>query len=489
LISTADEFVGQERSRALLGRYIARGRLSGTFLLLGQRGLGKSTLATIVARSLCCTGEKPAERLGFCGSCYACRTIESGQQPEYVCVRPLGQDITVKHLDENHDGLRTALYHPNLLSHRVFVIEEAHHLNDESGNRLLKLFEEAPQQTVFLLTTDRPEMLLPTIHSRGQKIPLVPLPERELREALQARGVAAADATEAARLSGGRYVDALGLSGSSAWRQSVLGLARAIEQRSSVPEAAADAAGYEHAALWHKEQADHGMQEAELEKVLPKARQNELVRQGLISAYDRASWWMLHGSSGGASAAGQHGNQGSGNRDQGSGTRDQGSESSRTSRVGRAAGDARAGMSDRPAAESARSSHPGMINMDHYEGAESREQRADARRESGNQGSGTGDRGPEARIHSGNIGSISGGPTAAGQNQGSGTGNQGSDGSRTSRVGRAAGDARAGMSHRPAAGTGPLHDPDYMAKLSTLRKRISGNVDRELAQLAFEASL
>ena len=454
MISTAEEFVGQARSRALLGRYIERGRLSGTFLFMGQRGLGKSTLATIVARSLCCTGERPAAQLGFCGSCYACRTIESGQQPEFVTVRSLGQNITVKHLDEDHDGLRTALYHPNLLSHRVFLIEDAHYLNDETGNRLLKLFEEAPERTVFLLTTDRPEMLLPTIHSRGQKIPLVPLPERELEAALQARGTAVADAAEAAHMSGGRYVDALGLSGSSAWRRSVQALARAIGARSGVLEAAADTAGFEHNALWRKEQADHGLSEAELEKLLPKARQNELVRQGLISAYDRASWCLLHGSSGGASAAGQHGNQGSGTGDQGSGTGNQGSgtgnqgsDGSRTSRVGRAAGVARAGMSDRPAAESAHpsshSSHPGMINMDNYEGSGTRDQGSEARRESGNKTS-----------------ASSGGVPAA--------------------------------DRHPAAGpyhANPINAPDYMAKLSTLRKRIAGNVDRELAQLAFEAGL
>ena len=315
MLASASEFVGQQRARSLLTRYIERGRLSGTFLLLGQRGLGKTTLATIVARALCCTGARPAsEPLSFCGECYACRSIAAGEQPEYVTVRPRGQDVSVKQLDEEHGGLATALYKPNLLSHRVFMIDNAHHLNEESGNRLLKLFEEAPAQTVFLLTTDRPELLLPTIHSRGQKITLSPLGSEELAAALAASGLDAQSASEGALLGGGRYVDSLALGGNKAWRRALTVLAEAIMRRSGVLEAAADAAGFEHALLWEKEQADHGMEEAELEKALPKARQNELTRQALVSAYDRASWWLLH----------------TGNREQGSGNGDPQNRSAET---------------------------------------------------------------------------------------------------------------------------------------------------------------
>ena len=451
MIQSLEQFVGQARARALLARYVQRDRLSGTFLLLGQRGLGKSTLATMIARALCCTGERSTERLDFCGDCYACRSIAGGEQPEYVTVRPQGQNITVKQLDEEHGGLQTALYHPNLLSHRVFLIDNAHYLNEESGNRLLKLFEEAPARTVFLLTTDRPELLLPTIHSRGQKITLTPLPAAELAEALAQRGMDAAEALEAAALSGGRFVDALALSGNKAWRHALKSLGRAISERRNVPEAAGDAAVFEHAMLWQKEQADHGMEEAALEKALPKARQNELTRQGLISAYDRASWWLLNSEA--RLESGNSNEQGARSRERGarshpsSRTTDPSSAphsslltphsgSSRTSRVGDSAAGPRAGMSDRPAAG-------GAINMDDWQGG-SQEQGARSREQGGRSHPSSRNTDPPSAPHSSLL-----------------------------------------TPHSP----GPLHDPQYMAKLATLRRRISGNVDRELAQIAFEASL
>ncbi|MEZ5337952.1 MAG: AAA family ATPase [bacterium] len=488
MLASASEFVGQQRARALIARYVERGRLSGTFLLLGQRGLGKTTLATLIARALCCTGAKRgSEALAFCGDCYACRTIAAGEQPEYVTVRPRGQDISVKQLDEDHGGLATALYKPNLLSHRIFLIDNAHHLNEESGNRLLKLFEEAPAQTVFLLTTDRPELLLPTIHSRGQKITLSPLATAELSAALSARGVEGPAAAEAALMGGGRFVDSLALSGNQAWRAALSNLGEAILRRSGVPEAAADAAGYEHALLWEKEQADHGMEEAELEKLLPKARQNELLRQALISAYDRSSWWLLQtGLPSGLRDQGPGtGDRRSGTGDQGPGTGDQHQlhdSGSRTSRVadgatrrddfapqrqprepmGERENRTGAGMSNRPAAAD------GIINMDDWE--------------DGARGSGLGDpQRPQSDPRS-----------AETRNRTPDTRSSRTSDGATRRdefaPQRSSGPARRDL-HEPARGIGPWGDPQYMNKLATLRKRISGNVDRELAQIAFEASL
>ncbi|MCB1218091.1 AAA family ATPase [bacterium] len=473
MLASASEFVGQQRARALIARYVERGRLSGTFLLLGQRGLGKTTLATLIARALCCTGSRSgSEALAFCGDCYACRTIAAGEQPEYVTVRPRGQDISVKQLDEDHGGLATALYKPNLLSHRIFLIDNAHHLNEESGNRLLKLFEEAPAQTVFLLTTDRPELLLPTIHSRGQKITLSPLATAELSAALSARGVEGPAAAEAALLGGGRFVDSLALSGNQAWRAALRQLGEAILRRSGVPEAAADAAGYEHALLWEKEQADHGMEEAELEKLLPKARQNELLRQALISAYDRSSWWLL-----------QTGLP-SGLRDQGPGT---GDRRSGTGDRGPGIGDRRSGTGDRG---------PGIGDQHQMHDSGSRTSRAtEVRREPG--------AGPAARAAQPDSGIINmddwdgerqqagGSRQPATSNQQPATGHSTSDGAaRRAEFApqRSSGPARRDL-HEPARGIGPWGDPQYMNKLATLRKRISGNVDRELAQIAFEASL
>jgi hypothetical protein len=313
MIERAELFRGQEKLRALLGRYQARGKLRGTLLLLGQRGLGKTTLATVIARTLCCERNQPPPAdplfgmqaapdhaapagLGFCGECYACRSIASGNQPEFVVIRPKGQDIRAEQLDDELDGLRTASLHPVNLPYRIFLFDDAHCLNETTANQLLKLLEEPPARTVFMLVTDQPDKLLPTIRSRGVPFMLSPLPRWQLEELLREDWPTAdAEATRiAAYLAGGRYIDAVGLAADSGWRDSICSLANALAHQRDVPERAAAAQDAEFAALWAKELFDSGLSDDEAAKQIEKPRQNELKRQALALAYDRAAWWMLH---------------------------------------------------------------------------------------------------------------------------------------------------------------------------------------------------
>lgn len=304
LITSAAGFCGQLRVRELLDAYLAKRRLAGTVLIMGQRGLGKTTLATILARALTCEANVSSPKLWFCGECYACRSIARGEQPEYIVVRPRGQDISVGQVEEDFDGFRSALLHPVLLSHRIFIIDDAHHLNETTSNQMLKLFEEAPERTIFILVTDKPELMLPTILSRGQKLTLAPEPDATLIPAIQAAtGGDVGSAVEAARMSAGRYVDAALLTADSEWRSAVRRLAGALLAARGTVNAAADLAGFEFAALWAKLLADTGLGVAEAEKKLAKpkneadkklkTRRNELTRQALIAAYDRATWWLL----------------------------------------------------------------------------------------------------------------------------------------------------------------------------------------------------
>lgn len=347
MIASAGQFRGQEKLRALLARYMAQGRVSGTLLLLGQRGLGKTTLATIIARALCCEknqgsrhkaqganeAEQPsavtigndsidaqpmssadsepgiadlplspslslepcALRLDFCGSCYACRSIASGNQPEFVVIRPKGQDIKAEQLDDDLDGLRSASLHPVNLPWRIFLFDDAHFLNNSTANQLLKLLEEPPARTLFILTTDQPDKLLPTIRSRGVPFSLTPLPRWQLEEFIgeELPQASARCVREAARMAGGRYVDALALADNADWRGAVCVLAQALARRRDVPECAAGLQEHEFAALWAKELADSGLTDDEAQKQLEKPRVNELKRQALALAYDRAAWQLL----------------------------------------------------------------------------------------------------------------------------------------------------------------------------------------------------
>lgn len=319
MIYTAEQFRGQARARRLLDAYLRQGKLGGCVLLLGQRGLGKTTLATVAARALCCEHRPAGAGLTFCGQCYACRSIAEGQQSEYVLIRPKGTDIKVEQMDEDSGALYSFSLHPVNMSHRILIIDEAHCLNEYTSNQMLKLLEEPPERSVFFLVTDKPERLLPTIHSRGLKITLAPEPREALMQYLNedAPGLSVADLSETAYMSGGRYVDALLLAADGEWREAVKQLAAALAvclgggtglragqavtgTESRPTEAAAELASYEYGALWEKELADTGLTETEAAKGVEKPRVNELKRQALISSYERATWWMLgdSGSSG-----------------------------------------------------------------------------------------------------------------------------------------------------------------------------------------------
>ncbi len=299
LLASVEDFRGQHLARKLISAYLERGRMAGTILLLGERGVGKTTLATLIARSLVCernVSEQDRKRFWFCGECYACASIASGNQPEYVTVRPRGQDITVSQVREEYNDFAAALLHPSVLSHRLFIFDDAHHLNEETGNQLLKLFEEAPERTVFILVSDRPGMLLPTIRSRGQKIRLSPMHEAELKAALEIDEPSAGAAAigEAGRMSAGRYVDARWLALNPDWRSAVKRLAGVLGSgRGDLLSASKSAADFEFGRLWEKELGDSGLSEADAAKLIPPARKNTLSRLALGLAYDRAAWWAL----------------------------------------------------------------------------------------------------------------------------------------------------------------------------------------------------
>jgi DNA polymerase III delta prime subunit len=323
MIASAQQFVGQPLALRLLAGYLRKDRIAGTFLFTGERGLGKTTLATIFARAIVCERNKagghggpPHQHSGrshgelwFCGECYACRTIAAGEQPEYVVIRPHGKVISVEHMEHDTGGLNSASLYPTLLSHRIFQIEEAHQFNQYSGNTLLKLFEEPPAGTIFLLDTDKPELLLPTIRSRGNPIRLTALADDELRAEMQARhpGAAEADIEEAVLFGGGRFVETSFLVRGTEWRSAIKQLASAIEHRRGIPDAARRASEFGVQVLWRREVEARGIEEDEANALIRstaagkdgtpenqlKKRHNELERESLIASYSYALKYLV----------------------------------------------------------------------------------------------------------------------------------------------------------------------------------------------------
>lgn len=290
MLARADGFRCQPRAVELLDRALRRGRLRGALLIMGERGLGKTTLAAAISRALCCEQNRAegASPRGFwyCGECYACRSIATGNQPEFTFIRPTKKEIGVTQLRGEQDNLSQAGLHPLHLSHRIFIFDEAHLLSDELSNRLLKLLEEPPERSVFMLVTDKPHLLLPTIRSRGQRIALSPASAATLTEelALDQPNAAPEALAEAARMSAGRYVQARGLAASSEWRAAVKALAKALAQGRSFGKESKDLAALELAAA--TDPSEDG------EADLTAERQRELERAALIAAYQRGAWWL-----------------------------------------------------------------------------------------------------------------------------------------------------------------------------------------------------
>ncbi len=183
---------------------------------------------------------------------------------------------------------------PAYIKRRIFLIDGAHYLNRSTGNQLLKLLEEAPDQTMFILVSERPQLMLPTILSRARRFDLVPIPEEELAQyvASDCSNTSADIAAESAYMAAGRYVDAMALAQSGDWRAAVRSLAGEFVSGGRIDESLHQLAGFE-IRLLVSAGAVGGEQVEENLAGLSATRRNELKRQSMICAIDRAAWWSL----------------------------------------------------------------------------------------------------------------------------------------------------------------------------------------------------
>ncbi|MCL7487316.1 MAG: DNA polymerase III subunit delta' [Desulfobulbaceae bacterium] len=193
------ETLGQKKAVGLLSRSLENGRLAHAYLFSGPRGVGKKTTARQFAAVLLCRHEGMN---GPCGTCSSCVQFASGNNPDFVHIKPQGAMIKIDQVR----ALKKALSYPPLEApRRVIMLEDVHTMRREAGNSLLKLLEEPPPDNILLLTADDSEPLLPTIVSRCQIIPFYPLPV-ELAAQIIARRNSSLTAEEAlrfAQLAGG----------------------------------------------------------------------------------------------------------------------------------------------------------------------------------------------------------------------------------------------------------------------------------------------
>ena len=240
------DIIGQESTIALLRSAVAEGRVPHAQLICGGEGTGKLAVAIAYARYLCCTHRNGEDA---CGECPSCKKFDKLVHPDLHFAFPIYKKESTKpaysddfidkwrqaitdnpylnlnqwmsHIGtENQQGLIYASQSEEIIrkltlkssegNYKVMIIWMAEKMNGECSNKLLKMIEEPPAQTVFLLIAENPDLLLPTIQSRVQRLPLRPVEEEVIAHALCDRyGLSDSDARQIAHASAGNWLQAV----------------------------------------------------------------------------------------------------------------------------------------------------------------------------------------------------------------------------------------------------------------------------------------
>jgi DNA polymerase-3 subunit gamma/tau len=180
------ELAGQEHVMRALVNALQTGRVHHAFLFTGTRGVGKTTIARILAKSLNCeTGVTPTP----CGKCSACREIDEGRFVDLIEVDAASRTK----VDDTRELLDNVQYAPARGRYKVYLIDEVHMLSTHSFNALLKTLEEPPPHVKFLLATTDPQKLPVTVLSRCLQFNLKRFPPgliyKRLTEIAQAESI------------------------------------------------------------------------------------------------------------------------------------------------------------------------------------------------------------------------------------------------------------------------------------------------------------
>jgi len=173
------EMVGQEHVLRALANALDSGKVHHAFLFTGTRGVGKTTIARILAKSLNC--ETAGVSSNPCGVCAACREIDEGRFVDLIEVDAASRTK----VDDTRELLDNVQYAPTRGRYKVYLIDEVHMLSNHSFNALLKTFEEPPPHVKFLLATTDPQKLPVTVLSRCLQFSLKRLPASMIGDRLK----------------------------------------------------------------------------------------------------------------------------------------------------------------------------------------------------------------------------------------------------------------------------------------------------------------
>lgn len=172
------EVVGQEHVVQALSNSLDQNKIHQAFVLSGTRGVGKTTIARILAKSLNCEqglDSKP---------CHKCSTCESVAEGSFMDFQEIDA-ASSRGVDDTKQLLETVMYMPSASRYKVYLLDEVHMLSTQSFNMLLKTLEEPPEHVIFILATTLPEKIPATVLSRCLQFNLKNLTNRQLTDRLK----------------------------------------------------------------------------------------------------------------------------------------------------------------------------------------------------------------------------------------------------------------------------------------------------------------
>ena len=215
--------IGHRRQIDQLTKALAAGRLPNAYLFAGPRGVGKRRVADALAAAIACLAPKDG---AACGACLGCHKAGHRTHPDLFVVMPEAYDpawvppdsdgkkkpsemVRIEQIRELQEHLQ---FHPLEAAAKLAIIDEADKMTPSTANSLLKILEEPPAATHFVLVSTAPQAILPTIRSRSARLDFGPLPNGDVAGELVRGGrMTRAEAERIAELAGGSLGTALSL--------------------------------------------------------------------------------------------------------------------------------------------------------------------------------------------------------------------------------------------------------------------------------------
>ncbi|TAL19357.1 MAG: DNA polymerase III subunit gamma/tau, partial [Aquabacterium sp.] len=177
-----EQMVGQPHVVQALSNALKQRRLHHAYLFTGTRGVGKTTVSRVLAKSLNCMGPQGDGDITAhpCGVCQACRDIDAGRFVDYVELDAASN----RGVEEISQLLEQAVYKPVVGRFKVYMIDEVHMLSNTAFNAMLKTLEEPPEYLKFVLATTDPQKVPVTVLSRCLQFNLRPMAAQTIEEHL-----------------------------------------------------------------------------------------------------------------------------------------------------------------------------------------------------------------------------------------------------------------------------------------------------------------